>query len=91
MKYSILMGALVLAVALLPSFAAATSTPYDILVDDFEVFEVPGTLLNPPTLSQTEGNAVITSATYDGGTMKWTVRVDCISSSTGHCKGDLVS
>lgn len=86
-----LIGAVVVAMTLLPSFAAATSTPYDVLVGNTDPYVVPGTLLLVPTLSQTEGTASIVSATFDGTAMEWTVRIACASSGTGHCKGNIIS
>ena len=91
MKNSILMGALVLAMALLPSFASATATPYLVSEGNFDTYQVPGTLLVVPTLDQDEGNAVITSASFDDQQMKWTVQVSCVSSDTDRCTGDIIS
>lgn len=86
-----LIGALVVAMALLPSFASAYSTPYDVIVGNTDRYFVPGTLLVVPTLTQTEGTASIVSATFDSTAMEWDVRIACASSSTGHCKGTINS
>lgn len=85
-----MIGALIVAMALLPSFASAATTAYLVDEDDFEIYEVSGSLLVVPTLDQDEGSAAITSANFNSGTMKWTVRVDCLDSSTGRCTGDIV-
>lgn len=91
MKHSILMGALVLAVALLPSFAAAASTPYNVAEGQRKVYEdLSGTLLNPPTLAQTQGTAAIVDASFDNVAMEWTVEIECFSSSTDFCTGNIL-
>lgn len=86
-----LIGALVVAMALLPSFASATSTPYDVAVGDHKVYNVPGTSGTQPTLSQTTGTAQILSATFDSSTMTWDVDVACVASTTLSCTGNIVS
>lgn len=91
MKNSILMGGIVLTIALLPSFAAATSTPYLVDEGQREVYpDLSGTLLNPPTLDQDEGTAVIVDADFDDVAMEWTVEIECLSSATVRCTGDIV-
>jgi hypothetical protein len=86
-----LVGALVIAMALLPSFASATSTPYNVDLADHKVYNVPGTAGTQPTLSQSTGTAEILSATFNSVTMKWAVDVACVASTSLVCTGNIIS
>lgn len=84
-----LIGALVVTMALLPSFASATNTAYDVEIGQLENYVVPGTLLVEPTLSQTHGDAMIDDKLFLGAA--WSVDVRCLSTSSVDCDGFIVS
>ena len=85
MKNSILMGALVLAMALTPSFASATTTNYAVDIGDTVRYMVDGTLLVEPTLTQSAGQAEISGKLFLG--TQWRVDVHCFSNSDADCAG----
>ena len=89
MKNSILMGSLVVAMALLPSFASAATTAYDVVGGDVEVYLVPGSMNVQPSLDEKQGDAEIVSAVFLG--TQWRVEVECLESAPTHCLGDIVS
>jgi len=84
-----LIGALVVTMALLPSFASATSTAYDVEIDDAKVYFVDGTLNVQPSLDQTAGEAEIVSAVFLG--TQWRVEVMCHDDSPVDCEGFILS
>lgn len=84
-----LIGALVVAMALLPSFASAASTAYDVDIGDKEVYFVPGTLTVEPSLDEDAGEAEITSAIFLG--TEWRVEVMCDDESPVNCEGFILS
>lgn len=88
-----ILGVSMIALALvgLSGLAGATSTAYDVPVGQTTLYTVPGVLLNPPTLSQSQGNAVIVSETFDSVHMLWDVNVKCVSSSAPDCTGFILS
>lgn len=89
MKNSILLGTLVIAMALVPSFAAATNTAYAEVIGGKGSYTVPGTLLVMPTLSQDHGTAQINNPVFLG--TSWSLEVECLSTSTENCDGFIVS
>ena len=89
MKNSMMMGALVLAIALVPSFASAASTSYAVDIGMTKNYLVPGTLLVQPTLDQDHGEAEIVSAVFLG--TQWSVDVRCKSTSAVNCDGFILS
>lgn len=84
-----LIGALVVAMALLPSFASATTTAYDVPIGDTKVYFVPGSLGTTPTLQQSVGSASIVSSVFLVN--QWRVEVMCHEDSPDDCEGDIVS
>lgn len=91
MKNSILMGGLVLATALLPSFAAADSASYNLDVGTFDDFRLDGgpTDVPNPVLSQTEGVAVVLAMVWIPDDEEWVVTILCVASLTGVCEGQV--
>lgn len=82
-----LIGALVVAMALLPSFASAASFPYDVEIGDMEKYTVLG---SSPTLSQTTGDAFIdhTEVVAPGVLDVW---VKCRDTSSVDCTGNILT
>lgn len=89
MKNSILTGALVLAMALTPSFASATNTAYDVDIGMTTRYFAPGVLAVEPTLSQSAGSAEIAQKVFLG--TQWLVDVHCLSTSSVDCLGNIVT
>lgn len=84
-----LIGALVVAMALLPSFASATTTAYDVDIGMTESYNAPGVVGTAPTLSQATGTASILNAQFVVD--HWVVLVRCSSQSSADCTGDIVT
>lgn len=84
-----MIGALVLTMALLPSFASATNTAYDVDIGMFEQYFAPGVLSVEPTLSQSAGSAEISEKVFLG--TQWLVEVHCFSNSPVDCEGNIVT
>jgi hypothetical protein len=80
-----MIGALVVAMALLPSFASAASFAYDVPALSSEDYDVTGT---NPTLDQDQGIAAITNVQDMGSFLR--VTVTC-SSLLVACLGDIVT
>jgi hypothetical protein len=89
MKNSILMGALVLAMALLPSFASATTTAYNVGIGMSELYNAPGVSTVSPTLDQDQGDAFIANSQFVLD--HWEVLVTCRVTSSVDCLGDIVT
>lgn len=84
-----MIGALVIAMALLPSFASATASPYFERIGEKHNYTVPGVLNVEPVLDQDAGNARMNSKVFLG--TQWLVEVECLSTSLVDCSGDIVS
>ena len=89
MKNSILMGALVLAMALTPSFASATNTAYDVDIGMSKLYSAPGVSTVSPTLSQSQGDAAILGSEFVVD--HWEVLVGCNAFSALRCLGNIVT
>lgn len=82
-----LIGAIVVAMALLPSFASATNTAYDVPAGMSLPYVVDGTESVLPTLDEDNGDAEIRDPSFALG--KWSLHVECIS--LVDCDGFIVS
>lgn len=90
MKNSTLMGALVIAIALVPSFASAsTFTPYAELIGQKHTYTALGVQSVMPTLSQAHGTAQINNPQFVG--TAWVLEVECLASSPVNCDGNIVT
>lgn len=84
-----MIGALVIAMALLPSFASATNTAYDVNVGMVKLYQAPGVSSVAPTLAQSQGLAQIASSSFVVD--HWEVFVECRANSPARCLGDIVT
>lgn len=89
MKNSIFLGSLVIAMALIPSFASATNTAYSVDIGMSKLYNAPGVATVLPTLSQSQGSAQIVAKQFVVD--HWEVLVGCDSDSPANCLGNIVT
>ena len=92
MKNSIILGALVIATILAPQASAGSASYNAPFLGVPDHFDITGTLLSVPMLSQSTGTAVIVDPVFNPLTERWSGDIVCvIPGANNKCTGTVSS